>query len=59
MFARSHSRKPWFRAPLSEQRLGGNGYVSFFAVTADRSVQTVTMISWEGHFTWASAARSI
>ena len=41
---------------LSEQSLGGNGYVSFFAVTADRSVYTVTLISDGGNFHWASAA---
>jgi hypothetical protein len=41
---------------VSEQSLGGNGYVSFFAVTADRSVYTVTLISYRQDFTWASAA---
>jgi hypothetical protein len=43
---------------VSQQSLGGNGYVSFFAVAADRSRYTVTLISWEGGFTWASAAPS-
>jgi hypothetical protein len=43
---------------VSQQSLGGNGYVSFFAVAADRSVYNVTLLSWEGNFTWASAAPS-
>ena len=41
---------------VSQQSLGGNGYVSFFAVTADRSVYTVTLIAGDGGFHWASAA---
>jgi hypothetical protein len=43
---------------VSERSLGGNGFVTFFAVTADRSLHTVAMFAWKGSFTWASAVPS-
>jgi len=43
---------------VSEQSLGGNGFVTFFAVKADRSLHTVAMFAWKGRFTWASAVPS-
>jgi hypothetical protein len=43
---------------VSEQSLGGNGYISFFAVTADDSLYTVVLMSLERDFTFASAAPS-
>jgi hypothetical protein len=43
---------------VSEQSLGGNGFVTFFAVKADRSLHTVTMFASKGSFTWASAVPS-
>lgn len=43
---------------VSHQSLGGNGFVTFFAVTADRSLHTVAMFALNGRFTWASAVPS-